>query len=61
MTDLANGFSTKILQKCNFYMETKKNNFVNLGDTDKKCRYPAVEGITRTYCVSLYEFIISFT
>lgn len=44
MTDLANGFSTKILQKCNFYMETKKNNFVNLGDTDKKCQHPAGEG-----------------
>lgn len=30
-------------------METKKNNFVNLGDTDKKCRHPAGEGIgTRT-------------
>lgn len=44
MTDLANGVSTKILQKCNFYMETKKNNFVKLGDTDKKCQHPAGEG-----------------
>ena len=25
-------------------METKKNNFVNLGDTDKKCQHPAGEG-----------------
>ena len=44
MTDLADGFSTKILQKCNFIKDMKKNNFVNLGDTDKKCQYPAGEG-----------------
>ena len=35
------GFLTKILQKCNFYMETKKNNFIK---TDKNCQYPTGEG-----------------
>lgn len=44
LTDMANGFLTKILQKCNFIKNMKKNNFVNFGDTDKKCQHPAGEG-----------------